>query len=121
MGGGGRQWRRDGRVGFAGDLFWVHLIRAPRRRRRSLRLSEIINATLDKLIFISDILANYEMQLFSRLAAGFNVAPRRCRFVAVVVGGGDDNDGACNVRATLCTHTHTHALSCSVCPVCKVP
>ena len=29
--------------------------------RRSLRLSEIINAALDKLIFISDILANYEM------------------------------------------------------------
>jgi len=44
----------------------ANTIRAPRRRRRSLRLNEIINATLDKLIFISDILANYEMQLFSR-------------------------------------------------------
>lgn len=50
-------------------------LQAPRRRRRSLRLSEIINATLDKLIFISDILANYEMQLFSRPVAAFNVAP----------------------------------------------
>jgi len=82
--------RRDGRVGFASDLFWytwsahrvasaANIIRASRRRRRSLRLSEIINATLDKLIFISDILANYEMQLFSRPVAAFNVAPRRCR------------------------------------------
>ena len=33
----------------------------PTSTRRSLRLSEIINAALDKLIFISDILANYEM------------------------------------------------------------
>ena len=86
-GGGGGRWTRRG---FAGRFILVHLIRrvagaantirAPRRRRRSLRLNEIINATLDKLIFISDILANYEMQLFSRPAAAFNVAPRRCHW-----------------------------------------
>lgn len=73
----------------------ANTIRAPRRRRRSLRLSEIINATLDKLIFISDILANYEMQLFSRPAAGFNVAPRRCRFVADD-DHDDGDDGGCD-------------------------